>query len=110
MVQYMCWPLLTGPIRFETKIAASVCSWFPFLGKAGKSITDTLVCLSHWLLVFNTYLYIFIYMLKGNITDGCGFEPQRFTGIRSLVPIYTETITNTNNSVVVMLVGDGGDQ
>ena len=32
IVQYMCWPLLTGPIRFETKID-SVC---PFWAKQGK--------------------------------------------------------------------------
>ena len=27
---------------------------------------------------------MFIYMLKGSITDGHGFEPQRFTGLQTL--------------------------
>jgi len=91
-VQYMCWPLLTGPIRFETHFY--LCN-----GTGRMSLIR---------------IRIYLYTCKGNITDGRGFEPQRFTGIRSLAPIDTDHHHHHQHQklcVLVMLVEeDGGDQ
>lgn len=96
MAQYMCWPLSTScRKRYETKIDTKM-SVSP-LERMGQEKCHKHTCFQWWLhyvskYVFflyitysNTYfLYMFIYMLKGSITDGHGFEPQRFTGLQTL--------------------------
>jgi len=96
MAQYMCWPLSSScRKRYETKIDTKV-SVSP-LERMGQEKCHRHTCFQWWLhyvskYVFflyitysNTYfLYMFIYMLKGSITDGHGFEPQRFTGLQTL--------------------------
>jgi len=96
MAQYMCWPLSSScRKRYETKIDTKM-SVSP-LERIDQEKCHKHTCFQWWLhyvskYVFflyitysNTYfLYMFIYMLKGSITDGHGFEPQRFTGLQSL--------------------------
>ena len=96
MAQYMCWPLSSScRKRYETKIDTKM-SVSP-LERVDQEKCHRHTCFQWWLhyvskYVFflyitysNTYfLYMFIYMLKGSITDGHGFEPQRFTGLQTL--------------------------
>ena len=89
---HICWPSLTGLIRFETKIdgCASLLwpetrekyhrhTWFLSLYVCGTG------CMPWILRIQIRIICIWIYTCKGNITDGRGFQPQRFTGVPSLV-------------------------
>ena len=95
----------SGPIRFETTKIASQCVQ---LGKVSE--THFFVCDTGCMSLIRICIYL--YTCKGNITDGRGFEPQRFTGIRSLAPIDTDHHHQHQKlHLVVMLVeDDGGDQ